>query len=51
MSARRSTEREAIESLRLLPPGRPATARRRGMRFYQHNHSGEFAVEGATRLH
>jgi sugar phosphate isomerase/epimerase len=26
-------------------------ARARGMRFYQHNHSGEFAVEGGTRLY
>jgi sugar phosphate isomerase/epimerase len=28
-----------------------AAARERGMRFYQHNHSGEFAVEGGTRLY
>jgi sugar phosphate isomerase/epimerase len=28
-----------------------AAARRRGMRFYQHNHSGEFAVENGTRLY
>lgn len=27
-----------------------AAARKRGMRFYQHNHSEEFAVEGGTRL-
>jgi sugar phosphate isomerase/epimerase len=26
-------------------------ARARGLRFYQHNHSGEFAVEGGTRLY
>jgi sugar phosphate isomerase/epimerase len=28
-----------------------AAARERGMRFYQHNHSGEFAVENGTRLY
>ena len=28
-----------------------AAARARGMRFYQHNHSGEFAVENGTRLY
>jgi sugar phosphate isomerase/epimerase len=28
-----------------------AAARDRGMRFYQHNHSGEFAVEDGTRLY
>jgi sugar phosphate isomerase/epimerase len=28
-----------------------AAARRRGMRFYQHNHSGEFALENGTRLY
>jgi sugar phosphate isomerase/epimerase len=28
-----------------------AAARARGMRFYQHNHSGEFAVESGTRLY
>jgi sugar phosphate isomerase/epimerase len=28
-----------------------AAARKRGMRFYQHNHSGEFAVENGTRLY
>ncbi len=28
-----------------------AAARQRGMRFYQHNHSGEFAVENGTRLY
>ena len=26
-------------------------ARERGLRFYQHNHSGEFAVENGTRLY
>jgi len=28
-----------------------AAARERGLRFYQHNHSGEFAVENGTRLY
>jgi sugar phosphate isomerase/epimerase len=28
-----------------------AAARARGLRFYQHNHSGEFAVENGTRLY
>src|SRR3712207_4364904 len=28
-----------------------AAARARGMRFYQHNHSGEFALENGTRLY
>jgi sugar phosphate isomerase/epimerase len=28
-----------------------AAARARGMRFYQHNHSGEFAVQNGTRLY
>src|SRR5215207_7596968 len=28
-----------------------AAARARGMRFYQHNHSEEFAVQGGTRLY
>jgi sugar phosphate isomerase/epimerase len=28
-----------------------AAARARGLRFYQHNHSGEFALEGDTRLY
>ena len=28
-----------------------AAAKKRGMRFYQHNHSGEFAVENGTRLY
>jgi sugar phosphate isomerase/epimerase len=28
-----------------------AAARARGMRFYQHNHSGEFAIENGTRLY
>jgi sugar phosphate isomerase/epimerase len=28
-----------------------AAARARGLRFYQHNHSGEFALEGGTRLY
>ena len=28
-----------------------AAARERGLRFYQHNHSGEFAVEDGTRLY
>lgn len=28
-----------------------AAARRLGLRFYQHNHSGEFAVENGTRLY
>jgi sugar phosphate isomerase/epimerase len=28
-----------------------AAARRRGIRFYQHNHSGEFALENGTRLY
>jgi sugar phosphate isomerase/epimerase len=28
-----------------------AAARRHGLRFYQHNHSGEFALENGTRLY
>jgi sugar phosphate isomerase/epimerase len=28
-----------------------AAARARGLRFYQHNHSGEFAIESGTRLY
>jgi sugar phosphate isomerase/epimerase len=28
-----------------------AAAKARGLRFYQHNHSGEFALEGGTRLY
>ena len=28
-----------------------AAARERGLRFYQHNHSGEFAIENGTRLY
>jgi sugar phosphate isomerase/epimerase len=28
-----------------------AAARARGLRFYQHNHSGEFAIENGTRLY
>jgi len=31
--------------------GYGAAARERGLRFYQHNHSGEFAVENGTRLY
>ena len=50
-AAVRRDRRRATGAQPRTSTGFGAAARARGLRFYQHHHSGEFAVENGTRLY